>query len=110
ELVSRPEALAPPDLAFAYGDERSLAHLVLAQPDPGVPLEHLERALRRREHDLAPAPSKPERPGCAAGEGEDAGGARIEPGGRHGAAQPLERTGVATGVGGEGEDRLGVDG
>jgi hypothetical protein len=67
ELVIRPEAFTPHDLALAGGDERSLADLLLAQPDPGVPLEHLERALRRREHDLAPAVSEPERPVRTAG-------------------------------------------
>src|SRR5207247_10978461 len=91
-------------------DERSLRELVLAQLQPEVALDHLERVLGRGEERLITPRAHPEWPPDAAGEKDGARPALVDPGGGHGAAQLLERLRTTLVRLCEGEDRLRVDG
>jgi hypothetical protein len=73
-------------------------------------LEHLERKLGRGEEDALAALAEPERPADAAGDAEERRLAFVEPRRRHRALEQLQRRRVAVRVGGDGEDRLRVDG
>ena len=65
-----PEALAADDPAVLEREQRALAHLALAQPQPAVALDDLERELRRGEEDAVAALADPQRPAHAAREEE----------------------------------------
>ena len=81
----------------------------LLQADMRVLLDDFERGARRREEELVLAGAEPERPSDAA-RGEDrAGLALVEPRRRHRAEERLERRRLVPRMGGEREDRLGVD-
>src|SRR5207249_6408565 len=73
----------------------ALAHLALAEAEPGVLLRDLERLAGRGEEELAAGRSDPERPADAAGEIEELRLALVEPGGRQRAAELLEAAGRA---------------
>ena len=98
------------DPAALEMEQPALGDLVLAQREPERALDDLERGLRRGEEHLAPRAADPERAGDAAGEVQPAVDTLVDPGGRHRAAQLLERRVIRPRQLHEGEDRLGVDG
>src|SRR5438128_284954 len=103
------EALRPGLAAAGQSDERSLAHLALAEAHAEVALHELERLGRGGEEALVPAPADPERAADAAGDEEHVRAALVEPRTGHRAELLLERLRAALGMLGESEDRLRVD-
>src|SRR5438128_5725000 len=85
------EALRPGLAAAREGDERSLAHLALAEAHVDVALHQLERLRCGGEEALVPARADPERAADAADEEEHVRAAFVEPRAGHRAAQLLQR-------------------
>ena len=103
-----PDRLLP--AALDERDEDPFGQLALAKRHAEVPLDDLERLLRRGEERLAQALSEPERTADAACDVHGVGLALVEPGGGHRPAELLERFGLGAVLVDEGEDRLAVDG
>jgi len=90
-------------------DERAFLELVHLQLHAEEALHDLEPELRRGEEHAVVAGAKPDRASDAARDRDRVLAPLVDPGGRHRAAESPERLGGALGVGGDGEDRLGVD-
>ena len=82
--------------------------LPLPQPQVAVALDHSERSLGRGKEDGVASLAEPHRATGAACEKEGVRLTLVDPGGRHGAAEVLERARVVPGMGGDREDRLRV--
>src|SRR6266480_7120481 len=85
------EALPAELAALGEHDQRALGKLALAHLDREEALRNVERGLRRGEEDLVTPCADPKRPPDAPCQEGRRRPSLVEPGGRHRAAQLLER-------------------